>query len=214
MLNSKIHYVYLTTNLINGKQYIGDHTINPDLKKYYLGSGKLIKKAIKKYGTQNFFKEILEWFSTKEEASNKEEKYIKLYKTHISQGGYNISRIGGKIINVIHSKNSIQKMSTSHKNMSEKTKQKMRKPKSKQHRENMRKPRSEEHKRNMSLSNIGELNPFYGKKHSEETRKKISKSTSKEKHYNWGKKLLKETKQKISETEKRTKSKITINDTA
>ena len=47
--------VYLITNLINGKRYIGmDSKNNPQ----YLGSGTLILKAIKKYGKENFKKEI------------------------------------------------------------------------------------------------------------------------------------------------------------
>jgi hypothetical protein len=50
--------VYKTTNLINGKIYIGKHvTKNPYDK--YLGSGKQLKDAIKKYGLKNFKKEVL-----------------------------------------------------------------------------------------------------------------------------------------------------------
>lgn len=48
--------VYLITNLINGKQYIGRQ------RKYsseYLGSGRLIIEAIKEFGKRNFEKEIL-----------------------------------------------------------------------------------------------------------------------------------------------------------
>ena len=39
-MSNKIHYVYVTTNLITGEKYIGDHTINPQEKNYYIGSGK------------------------------------------------------------------------------------------------------------------------------------------------------------------------------
>jgi len=49
--------VYLTTNLINGKKYIGVDSKN---NKNYFGSGIKIKLAIKKYGKSNFKKEILE----------------------------------------------------------------------------------------------------------------------------------------------------------
>ncbi len=49
--------VYMTTNLINGKKYIGRDSWN---KYNYLGSGKALVKAIKKYGKENFKKEILE----------------------------------------------------------------------------------------------------------------------------------------------------------
>ena len=42
-----IHFVYITTNLLNGKQYIGDHS-SPSLNDSYLGSGKAIKSAIRK----------------------------------------------------------------------------------------------------------------------------------------------------------------------
>jgi hypothetical protein len=48
--------VYLTTNLINGKQYIGSSSFN---RPSYFGSGVDISKAIKKYGKSNFKKEIL-----------------------------------------------------------------------------------------------------------------------------------------------------------
>lgn len=44
-----MYTVYKTTNIINGKYYIGVHkTTNPNDS--YLGSGKAIKEAIKKYG--------------------------------------------------------------------------------------------------------------------------------------------------------------------
>lgn len=91
----KNHYVYLTTNLFNGKQYVGDHTINPKEKKYYIGSGKpLLYDDIQKFGESLFFKEILEWFETRKEAYNAQEIYIKKFNT-LSPNGYNISERGG-----------------------------------------------------------------------------------------------------------------------
>jgi len=51
-------YVYLITNNINGKKYIGSSrkkTVDPQ----YYGSGRRIKDAIKKYGIENFTREIL-----------------------------------------------------------------------------------------------------------------------------------------------------------
>ena len=45
-------YVYLTKNLVNGKVYVGSHSKGIRNKRY-LGSGKNIKKAIKKYGRES-----------------------------------------------------------------------------------------------------------------------------------------------------------------
>jgi group I intron endonuclease len=48
-------WLYITTNLINGKKYIGQ-TITPK-EKGYVGSGISILYAIKKYGKHNFIRE-------------------------------------------------------------------------------------------------------------------------------------------------------------
>ena len=51
-------YIYKTTNLINGKIYIGKHKSEKYDKNYY-GSGKIISIAISKYDISNFKNELL-----------------------------------------------------------------------------------------------------------------------------------------------------------
>ena len=58
--------VYITTNLINGRKYIGKDVSD---RKYYLGSGKALKLAINKYGKHNFIKEVLAIANNKKELS-------------------------------------------------------------------------------------------------------------------------------------------------
>lgn len=69
------YFFYKTTNLISGKIYYGVHSTK-DLNDGYLGSGSAIKSAIKKYGKQNFSREILEQFSSKEEMYEYEKMFI------------------------------------------------------------------------------------------------------------------------------------------
>jgi hypothetical protein len=71
----KYHYLYKTINLISNRYYIGVHETN-DLNDGYLGSGLALGRAIKKYGTENFENEILEFFNSSEEAYKKEEKIV------------------------------------------------------------------------------------------------------------------------------------------
>ena len=94
-------YIYRIINKINGHDYIGKKLIkkdkNPLLDNYY-ESGTLIKKAIKKYGKDNFKKEILDYnIPTEEEATITEIKRINEYKSkglayyNISPGGEGFS---------------------------------------------------------------------------------------------------------------------------
>lgn len=87
-----MNIVYKTTNKINGKIYIGVHT-RDDIN--YLGSGIKLRRAIAKYGKENFLRETLAEFDTPEEAFEIEERYICLYNSRNDTVGYNISH-GGK----------------------------------------------------------------------------------------------------------------------
>ena len=84
--------IYKVTNLVNGKIYIGqDSKNNPE----YLGSGAIIKKAIKKYGKENFKKEIIDWSNSKNDLNTKEIFWIKEYNSTNHNIGYNITEGGG-----------------------------------------------------------------------------------------------------------------------
>ena len=67
--------VYKTTNLVNGKFYIGTHKTK-HLNDDYLGSGKYLKRAIEKHGKENFKKEILFVFDNPEEMFAKEAELV------------------------------------------------------------------------------------------------------------------------------------------
>lgn len=71
----KFYTVYKTTNILNGKFYIGVHGTN-NINDYYIGSGKILKEAIKKYSKENFKKEILFVFDSHEEAFKKENELV------------------------------------------------------------------------------------------------------------------------------------------
>ena len=75
----QIFYLYKVTNLKNGKYYLGKRSYRggdakDDTK--YLGSGKLIKRAVKKYGKESFKKEIIEIFNSLEELNKAEKQLI------------------------------------------------------------------------------------------------------------------------------------------
>ena len=65
-IDKKYHYLYKTTNLINNKYYYGIHSTN-NLVDGYLGSGIYLRRAIRKYGKDNFKREIIKMFDNREE---------------------------------------------------------------------------------------------------------------------------------------------------
>ena len=84
--------IYLTTNVITGKKYIG--MCKASHEKGYLGSGKILKESIKKYGRENFKREILETCDSFDQMCEAERKWIKNLNAVKSEDYYNITEGG------------------------------------------------------------------------------------------------------------------------
>ena len=83
--------IYKTTNQVNGKYYVGQHFTSAD--DGYLGSGKYFKRALKKYGKENFVRETMD-FCTSANIDEREIYWIDELDARNPEVGYNID-IGG-----------------------------------------------------------------------------------------------------------------------
>ena len=101
-------YIYLTTNLINDKKYIGKHISEQFDTKYY-GSGKLLLRAIEKYGLDNFKCELLKECFSDDELNHQEELFIENYNCVKSDEYYNLKPggLGKSVSGVIYIRNVI-----------------------------------------------------------------------------------------------------------
>jgi group I intron endonuclease len=94
--------VYETINKINGKRYIGKDKYNDPT---YIGSGRILSKAIKKYGKENFIKLILEHCTSEEDLNQKEKYWIAITDAQTSPLYYNIGPGGNGGDNISNNPN-------------------------------------------------------------------------------------------------------------
>jgi len=94
--------IYKTTNLINGKIYVGQHNTSSD--DGYLGSGLILQKAIDKYGKENFKREILE-FVNENNVDEREIYWIAYTSATQREIGYNITTGGYGVRGLFGEKN-------------------------------------------------------------------------------------------------------------
>lgn len=126
MILNNYGYIYKTTNLMNGKVYIGQKKgfFNPK----YFGSGTLINQAVQKNGTVNFIVVIIKSAITKEEADLLEQKYIAEHRESLGKENvYNLADGGegggGKRSEETRKKMSLSRIGT---HPSEETRRKLR----------------------------------------------------------------------------------------
>lgn len=155
-------FIYCTTCKINGKKYIGKNGFCR--WENYLGSGKLLKRAIKKYGKENFYREIIYIAYDKDELDKVEIMFIKEHGAVESSDYYNITSGGDG------------GATTTGKSPSEETRKKISLAQKGEKGRMYGKHHSEETKLKMSLATKGEKSFMFGIPKSKETCKKMSES--------------------------------------
>ena len=186
-MDNRKYFIYITTNNLNGCKYIGKHLGHETDS--YLGSGKILVRAIEKYGKENFSREIIEFNSSEEENAEREKYYIALYNATTNPLFYNIHE-GGKggyttagyteeekqqLRQKLSELNKGEKNGMYGKHHSQKTKDYL-----SFYASNIRDNsvyKTKEYRNTMSKLTSGKNNGMYGKHHTEESKKKMSQSS-------------------------------------
>lgn len=180
-MNENKYIVYKITNLINDKIYIGCHKTKK-VDDNYMGSGVYLKNAQKKYGIENFKKEILEVFDNPLDMFNMEsqivnEEFIKRDDVYnLKLGGYGgFDHLIDYVRNDEEHHEHLRALSREHYIKGIEA--------IKWLRENdyeWLSRRNETHSKTMKKKyNDGYVNPFLGMAHSDEAKKKIGEASSK-----------------------------------
>lgn len=185
--------IYLLTNTINGKQYVGQTRRGLDARwqehcRYaHKGAPQHLYNAIRKYGSDSFTQEILEDLGeATNEYINEREMYWVNEKMSCIQG-YNMTEGGGGTSGWIRTKEWREKVSAA---------------KAGKNHHMYGKKHTEETKAKISAGITGDKNPNYGKPMSMEQRRKLSHDRTGEKSVWYGRKHTEETKAKIRESQK------------
>ena len=169
-----IGFIYLTTNLVNGKIYIGrsEFSENKRHNAIYLGSGHKFKNALKKYGRENFKRKILRLCFTEHELTIWEHVYIKKYHSQDKNIGYNIADgdVNTSDYNPAKLPEVRKKISENHAHLIGKNHPSYGKHLSEERKNIQSKIMKEKYENGEMVS------PMKGKHHTEESRKKISDS--------------------------------------
>ena len=175
MKKEKKHYlIYQITNLVNGKIYIGKHETT-NIEDEYFGSGKYLKRAINKYGLENFVKTILFELQNEEEM-NLLEKCVVTQEFCDREDTYNIMEGGDGGWNYVNNigRNIGFRYANLHglNNSGRKGK-----PQSEYQKKRCKEAIALDRKLHPEkYDQCGKNNPMYGKHHSIETKKKLSES--------------------------------------
>lgn len=198
-----IGFIYLTTNTVNGKIYVGQHEVrNLKFNDSYIGSGgRRFQNALKKYGRKNFKRKILKLCYSINQLNAWEILFIKKLNATDPKIGYN--QLPGPITLLNPSKlpevNKIKSKKLSGENNP------MYGRRGKLH-PNYGKKRTKEQIAKLQGKNnpmFGKPSPFRGRHHTEEARRILSEKAkkrlkNKENNYWYGKHLSEEAKKKIS----------------
>lgn len=170
------YYIYQITNLVNNKIYVGVHKTK-NLDDGYMGSGKVIKRAIDTHGIDNFKKDILEFFENAElmyarEKEIVDDEFLLREDTYnLRRGGYGgfdfLNKTG--LNNSTKTKEQLSRGGISLSNLRKNDEEKMNK-----HRITCSNTMTNNHK-----NGLMRYDTFIGKTHTEHTKSKISEKNSK-----------------------------------
>ena len=107
-------FIYVTTNLINGKKYLGQKKFDRKWKEY-IGSGQAFRSAVRKYGKENFTREIICICYSADELNDVEYELSVLLDVVQSNDWYNLVYGGGTTVGMVASKETRIKLSEARK---------------------------------------------------------------------------------------------------